>query len=1121
MSFAGLVTLAGMPAAAVPRIPPAVITAFTGDRAASRGLALVRAGGVHDLEWSAQTGRCTASITADGAVFDVAVQLHELPPDAVSHRFWPQEPGGLWRPVTSQCRCEVGEGCEHAAAALYALDALREQRQRENPPAEWRTVLRPLLRDGTEAESAPSVLGLRFEAEASAPGDVSGRTGRHPASRADLTSDAHLHLAMRPVRRSTTGRWVKAGVSWRSFEFRGGRGEFAPAHAEALTRVFAAASAERSFSGGAPERIWLSHANSPLVWQSLLHARDAGVAFLGEDPLTQVELASGAHVDLDLVRNGGVLELRTRYLIDGHDVPGARVLGSTGVLHVDAEGNAVLAALDEPVPPTLQRLLHHREPLRIDAADEADFLAVAYPRLRAAAAVTSSDRSVELPATPPADLLLTAEYADGDRLHLRWSWQYHDPPRVLPMQRSAAERRDLDHEDAVLATVRVLWPTAGDARGEHLTGVDTAAFTTGAMEALRELDHVQVRLSGTRHAYRELDGAPHVRIVQTPTPGKNDWFDLGFHITIDGREIPFPTLFLALAQGRSRILMPDRTWFSLENPAFDALRELIAEGEALAEWEPDHLAVSPQHLDLYEDLAAIADSIETSAAWERAVAGIRQLAGQEAAVRAQLPAGLHADLRPYQAEGFQWLALLQRYRLGGVLADDMGLGKTLQTLALVQHVREQADSTGTGPDGATADGSEAGAPFLIVAPTSVRDVWVQEAERFTPDLRVVVLDSSERTTGVPLERAVAGADLVVTSYAVLRMDQDALARRDWAGLVLDEAQFVKNRASRTHQAAAAIRAPFRLAITGTPMENSLDDLWSIFHLVTPGLFGTASAFRQRYTLPVATGDHPERLEALRRRIRPFLLRRTKMQVASDLPEKLEQQLTIPLSPEHRALYDAALQRERKKVLGLIESDFDRNRFIVFRSLTLLRMLALDPAIVDAEHAEVGSSKLDALFDRLPEVLADGHRVLLFSQFTSFLDRVGDRLETEGVHFARLDGSTRNRSAQVDAFRSGEVPVFLISLKAGGVGLTLTEADYVFLLDPWWNPATEEQAVDRAHRIGQQRSVSVYRMIAQDTIEEKVLALQQRKADLFQALTDDGQAFRSAMTANDIRELLAP
>jgi SNF2 family DNA or RNA helicase len=339
---------------------------------------------------------------------------------------------------------------------------------------------------------------------------------------------------------------------------------------------------------------------------------------------------------------------------------------------------------------------------------------------------------------------------------------------------------------------------------------------------------------------------------------------------------------------------------------------------------------------------------------------------------------------------------------------------------------------------------------------------------------------------------------------------------------------VKNRAAKAHQAAKAIRAPFRLAITGTPMENSLSDLWALLSLTASGLFPSPTVFRSEYTKPIEQPDSSEdgrrfaakRMARLRRRIRPFMLRRTKDLVASDLPPKQEQVSHVELVPKHRRLYDQVLQRERQKVLGLLEN-MEENRFIIFKSLTLLRMLALDPAIVDEKYASVPSSKMEALMGQLEEIVSEGHRVIIFSQFTSFLTRVGDALADRGVAFAYLDGSTRNRSKVIEGFKTGTAPAFLISLKAGGFGLTLTEADYVFLLDPWWNPATEAQAVDRAHRIGQDRTVMVYRMVAEGTIEEKVLALQQKKAALFSSLTDGDAAFSSTITADDVRELFTP
>ncbi|MCW2812524.1 MAG: putative helicase, partial [Friedmanniella sp.] len=411
-------------------------------------------------------------------------------------------------------------------------------------------------------------------------------------------------------------------------------------------------------------------------------------------------------------------------------------------------------------------------------------------------------------------------------------------------------------------------------------------------------------------------------------------------------------------------------------------------------------------------------------------------------------------------------------------------------------------------------------PFLVVAPTSVVSNWVREAERFAPGLVTVAVTASQARRRRPLAEAVAGADLVVTSYALLRIDSEHYAGLGWSGLVLDEAQFVKNHRSRTYQAARRVRAPFRLAMTGTPLENNLMDLWALLSLTAPGLFPTPERFGQYYRRPIERDRDPARLAQLRRRIRPLMLRRTKELVAADLPPKQEQVLEVELSPRHMRVYQTHLQRERQKVLGLIE-DLDQNRFTILRSLTLLRRLSLDPALIDRAHSAIPAAKVEVLLTDLAELVAEGHQALVFSQFTSFLGRVRDRLDEAGIGYAYLDGSTQHRDEAVETFRSGQAPVFLISLKAGGFGLNLTEADYCFVLDPWWNPAAEAQAVDRTHRIGQTRTVMVYRMVAKGTIEEKVMELKARKSELFESVMEGDSLTTSALTADEIKALLEP
>ena len=336
--------------------------------------------------------------------------------------------------------------------------------------------------------------------------------------------------------------------------------------------------------------------------------------------------------------------------------------------------------------------------------------------------------------------------------------------------------------------------------------------------------------------------------------------------------------------------------------------------------------------------------------------------------------------------------------------------------------------------------------------------------------------------------------------------------------MLDEAQTAKNHQSRGYACARTLRAPVKIAVTGTPLENSVLELWALLGLVAPGLFPSLQRFIDHYRVPIERDGNTERLTDLRRRIRPLVLRRTKEQVADDLPLRLEHVVEVELAPRHRALYDRYLARERQKVLGLLE-DFDGNRFEIFRSLTLLRRLALDPSLVDDEHTGVPATKLDHLATMLDEIVADGHRVLVFSQFTGVLGKVRERLDGRGTRYAYLDGTTTRRAAVVEKFRTGDAPVFLISLRAGGVGLTLTEADYVVLLDPWWNPAVEAQAVDRAHRIGQSRQVMVYRLVAAGTIEDKVMALKAAKARLFDAVLGGGELADARLSAADVRDLV--
>jgi superfamily II DNA or RNA helicase len=752
--------------------------------------------------------------------------------------------------------------------------------------------------------------------------------------------------------------------------------------------------------------------------------------------------------------------------------------------------------------------------------------------------------------------VITVGFEPRQRVRVDFAWEYRAGERVdvlgIRPSRTDAVRRDAETEQAIAQvvlqtlssgdeTVTGLMPTT-------LTGLDAAEWVSHMLPALEAIDDgVRVDVEGKRVDYRELTEPPELVVTTVPTD-QRDWFDLGVLVTVQGRQIPFMPLFRALASGRKKLLLVDHSYLSLNQPVFDRLRDLLAEADGLAEWETGP-RISRYQASLWADFEDLADEARPAVEWRETVAGLLgATAGQSAtdAIGAgasegglighvPLPSGLVAELRPYQRAGYEWLVFLWRHGLGGVLADDMGLGKTLQTLALIAHAR-QAGNAASGVPAAdrTRDvGRQHGAagaepPFLVVAPSSVVANWASEAARFVPGLRVASVTATRRKQRETLAEAVAGADIVLTTYTVFRLDHAEFAALRWAGLVLDEAQFVKNHASQTHRLARELDAPFRLAVTGTPLENNLLELWAMFQIVAPGLFPSRRRFVEEYVKPIAAAASPvhgtdaaygsARLERLRRRIRPLMLRRTKDVVAPELPEKQEQVLSIPLAPRHRALYDTWLQRERQKVLGLLD-DLDRQRFIVYRSITLLRMLAVDASLIDPANDVVPSTKLDALLDQLGDIIAEGHRALVFSQFTSYLRKVAARLDAAGIRYEYLDGSTTRRADVIASFRDGAAPVFLISLKAGGFGLTLTEADYVFLLDPWWNPAAEAQAIDRTHRIGQTKQVMVYRMVASDTIEEKVMRLARRKGELFDAVLDDDGAFSSALSADDIRALL--
>ena len=484
------------------------------------------------------------------------------------------------------------------------------------------------------------------------------------------------------------------------------------------------------------------------------------------------------------------------------------------------------------------------------------------------------------------------------------------------------------------------------------------------------------------------------------------------------------------------------------------------------------------------DLARLCDALQAPA--PPSFGRLRELlSDHERIPSAELPNDLNAQLRDYQRDGVNWLTFLSQANLGAMLADDMGLGKTLQALCALQG------------------------PCLVVTPASVLHNWVSEVQRFRPGLRVHVYHGPNRALNPE-------ADVTVTTYALLRLDDEILAAQHWDTIILDEAQNIKNADSQVARAAFRLDGRFRMTLTGTPVENRLDELWSQFHFANPGLLGGRQDFQDRYAKPMAEGD-ARTAERLRQRIRPFMLRRLKKEVARELPPRTDVVMRCTLGDRERELYDAILAATRKEVIEKVAEG--GNVLAALEALLRLRQAACHSGLIPGQSAAT-SSKLELLMDLLDKVLAEDHKALVFSQWTSLLDKIEPLLTAAGIGFARLDGSTRDRASVVAEFQSESGPrIMLVSLKAGGTGLNLTAADHVFLLDPWWNPAVEDQAADRAHRIGQERPVLVHRLVAEATVEERMLVLQEKKRALAQAATLGSEA-AFGLTRDDLLALLS-
>jgi superfamily II DNA or RNA helicase len=635
--------------------------------------------------------------------------------------------------------------------------------------------------------------------------------------------------------------------------------------------------------------------------------------------------------------------------------------------------------------------------------------------------------------------------------------------------------RDIEQEIAEREALIAACPTLRDRRAAdaHEVAVDDLE---GALELLGELAAVPGGVAvewpqGQRLSVRSAaQNQAKVKISQT-----RDWFGIDGTVTLDDGEVLDMRLLLdRLADARGRFIRLDDGRFLALTRQFQAqLQRLAAISEPDKRGRRLHRLAAPA---LEEVLSGT--SVDADPGWRRQIERVRAAARFTPA----LPSTLQCALRDYQAEGYFWLSRLAQWGAGACLADDMGLGKTVQAIAVLLDRAE-------------------GGPSLVVAPTSVCGNWAIELQRFAPSLSVYRMN---RTWTEGSLAALGPRDLLLCSYTMLQQHAERLGGRIWRVAVLDEAQAIKNAETKRAQASLGLQADFRLALSGTPIENYLDELWSLFQFLNPGLLGSREAFQKKFAGPIERERDPAARQGLRTLIRPFLLRRTKADVLSELPPRIEQTVLVEMDAEERAFYEALRQRALQR-LAALDVKAGARRIHMLAEITRLRRACCNPALIEPE-AGLPSAKLAAVLELVDELLRNGHRALVFSQFVGHLHLVRAALEARGIKLQYLDGSTpaAERDRCVAAFQSGEGALFLISLKAGGIGLNLTAADYVIHLDPWWNPAVEDQASDRAHRIGQDRPVTIYRLIMQDSIEERILSLHRDKRDLASALLEGSE-----------------
>ncbi|MDT8384699.1 MAG: DEAD/DEAH box helicase [Gammaproteobacteria bacterium] len=1013
--------------------------------------------------------------------------------------------------IDGDCSCPVEYNCKHVVAACLAYHASLDSTEREvrDTSLEW---LERFARAG-RGENPATATGVEFIAYILHPGQT----------------PSELAVEFLITRRLKNG-----GI---------GKGRRTELHQFASWYSSAAYAQEEDHDIGR-----LIEAQKGAAWGYRTYPLRGELGFLALSRMLDTGRCFWADVQSPPLRFGESRELRLDWQEEKHGdrrleigvVPQAMVLNSQPALYLDTQ-TGVIGPLRGADFTTRQWALLLEAPVVVPAKASAEFsqhLLTDLPQTPLPPPLQLDTVAIQQqPPIPHLHLFSDENPVSGQRVHmmrLRFAYAGHElaPMPSIPVhkrvdgQQVIVIQRDLPAEQSALEKLHAaeFQSFADEQHGDlfFVSGADNLMTAAARWQLFLE-----TTLPGLEAEGWKVEFAPDFQLqflhadnwavnIDSDDESNNDWFDLRFDLQVQGRKLPLLPLIAEALNHYEPDTLPDVLTLPLGDnqylqlpaerirPICETLYELYDAGTL-----NDDGALRMSRFDAAR-LTELEKACNHDMRWRggKALRALgRKLKDFDGIKQVTPPRTLKADLREYQKQGLSWLQFLRTYEFNGVLADDMGLGKTVQTLAhlLLEKAKKRLDR-----------------PCLIIAPTSLMSNWRREAQRFAPSIKVLVLHGPERKQHFD---DIDSHDVILSTYPLLARDHETLLAHEYHYLILDEAQVIKNPRAKAARLARDIRARHRLCLTGTPMENHLGELWALFDFLMPGFLGDSKLFTQRFRTPIEKNADTEQRARLARRVAPFMLRRRKADVIKELPAKTEILRTVALEGKQAALYESIRLSMEKKVRDAIaKKGLARSHITILDALLKLRQTCCDPRLLPlAQAKKVGeSAKLDMLMEMLPEMLEEGRRILLFSQFTTMLAIIERRLLEAGIGYTKLTGQTRNRDAAIERFRQGEVNVFLISLKAGGVGLNLTEADTVIHYDPWWNPAVENQATDRAHRIGQDKAVFVYKLITENTLEEKILAMQARKQALADGVYKQGnQGEGLKLDANDLQELFAP